>query len=107
MSLPTEQEPQQQAKFNDGQFCSTTNLRKRKATKTTTIDIPLVFEMQEILKRLGRAAQGNASSFVGAWLHQWKQIRKILHHRRLQGQVWKRQPNNFLQDDDETTNRFH
>jgi hypothetical protein len=38
MSLPTEQEPQQQARFNDGQFGSTTNLRKRKATKTTTTD---------------------------------------------------------------------
>jgi hypothetical protein len=39
MSLPTEQEPQQQARFNDGQFGSTTNLSKRKATKTTTTDL--------------------------------------------------------------------
>jgi hypothetical protein len=38
MSLPTEQEPQQQARFNDGQFGSTTNLRKRKATKTAESD---------------------------------------------------------------------
>ena len=38
MSLPTEQEPQQQARFNDGQFGSTTNLRKRKTTTTTDSD---------------------------------------------------------------------
>jgi hypothetical protein len=38
MSLPTEQEPKQQARFKDGQFGSTTHLRKRKATKTASTD---------------------------------------------------------------------
>jgi hypothetical protein len=52
MSLPTAQEPQQQARFNDGQFGSTTHLRKRKAAESdTALSPPANVAANEILNQ--------------------------------------------------------
>ena len=68
-------------------------------------NIPLVFQLPEILKGWEGQPKGMLQVLWERGFIDGSKSEK--YPRRSQGRVWKRRPDNFLQDDDGTTNGFY